>query len=381
MDIVAEAEQYVRKLLQQLDERHSYHNLDHTLRVKKSVDQLCIEADLDQTEQEVLQLAALFHDTGFVESYVGHEAVSYRIAKDFLSALDYPEDKLEKVLSCIGVTEMHREAETKLEKLMKDADLSNLGQSDFWQNLAKLRTEWEQMLNVTYADQEWYQLNYEFLKEHHYYTPAARALYGSQSAVHEKQLKKMSKNSNKDKDKTKKGIQGSRSAQMMFKTALRNHLDLSNLADNKANIMLSVNALIITIAMPVAASYIGEFPYLLAPAIVMLCTCLASMIFATLATRPIKMSGYTTQDTVQQGKSNLFFFGNFFRMSLQEYQEGLAHVIDDEQNLEGSIMRDLYFLGHSLGRKYNQLRICYNIFMLGVISAVLVFIISYLVMN
>src|SRR5690606_6388127 len=141
-------------------------------------------------------------------------------------------------------------------------------------------------------------LNFQFLKSHRYFTPVAQALYGSQSEANQKHLKKMSK---EGKDQLKTGIKGSRSAQMMFKTALRNHLDLSNLADNKANIMLSVNALIITIAMPVAATYITELPYLLAPTIVLLCTCLASMIFATLATRPIKMTGYTTSETIEKG--------------------------------------------------------------------------------
>lgn len=168
---------------------------------------------------------------------------------------------------------------------------------------------------------------------------------------------------------------------MMFKTALRNHLDLSNLADNKANIMLSVNALIITIAMPVAASYITQLPYLLVPAIILLCTCLSSMIFATLATRPIKMSGYTTSETIERGDSNLFFFGNFYRMSFNEYQNGMAKVVDNEEQLEGTIMRDLFFLGRSLGRKYQQLRICYNIFMAGIILAVIIFTIAYLIYN
>ena len=168
---------------------------------------------------------------------------------------------------------------------------------------------------------------------------------------------------------------------MMFKTASRNHLDLSSLADNKANIMISVNAAIVTFALPVAWSYISTYEYLLFPSITLLITCLASMVFATLATRPIKMIGFTDEEKIKSGQSNLFFFGNFFNMSFDEYHLGMQQTIEQEDRLEGAIMRDLYFLGRSLGRKYNQLRICYNIFMIGVILTVIVFMIAFNVLG
>jgi predicted metal-dependent HD superfamily phosphohydrolase len=375
-EIIRKAEEYVCELLKQLDTRYCYHDLEHTLRVKQAVEELSTAARLAPTEREVLLLAALFHDTGFTEVYHGHEQVSCRIAREFLQEQSYPSNQTEQVISCIEVTEMNATPDNRLEMLMKDADLSNLGQEDYLKYLARLRCEWEDVLHKKHSDAEWYALNHHFLKSHRYYTPTANSLYGHQFEANQKHLKQMAKES---KESLKKGIKGSRSAQMMFKTALRNHLDLSNLADNKANIMLSVNALIITIAMPVAATYIASLPYLLPPAILLLCTCLASMIFATLATRPIKMTGYTPADVIERGDSNLFFFGNFFRMSLREYQDGMAKIVDNEERLEGSIMRDLYYLGHSLGRKYHQLRICYNIFMLGIIMAVVVFAISYFI--
>ena len=186
---------------------------------------------------------------------------------------------------------------------------------------------------------------------------------------------KSAKKAQKDGDLS--AIQTNKSAQMMFKTSLRNHLDLSSLADNKANIMLSVNALIITIIVPMAAGQINDSPYLLTPILILLITCLISMIFATLATRPIKMKGETTMQTIDQGKSNLFFFGNFYKMQFNQYKAGILKVLEKEEDLDDSIMRDLFFLGKSLGTKYAQLRICYTIFMSGVSLAVLAFIIAY----
>ncbi|MEL7223051.1 MAG: Pycsar system effector family protein, partial [Bacteroidota bacterium] len=117
--------------------------------------------------------------------------------------------------------------------------------------------------------------------------------------------------------------------------------------------------------------------HLMVPVIILLLTCLSSMIFATLATRPIPMTGHTSEEAIQEGRANLFFFGNFYRMDLKSYDEGMDQVISKDQSLESAIKRDLYFLGRSLGNKYNQLRICYNLFMIGVVLSVILFGLSY----
>jgi hypothetical protein len=101
------------------------------------------------------------------------------------------------------------------------------------------------------------------------------------------------------------------------------------------------------------------------------------MIFATHATRPIKMTGYTGPEQIDAGRSNLFFFGNFYAMSFEEYSEGMQKVISDEDKLESAIRRDLYYLGRSLGNKYRKLRVCYNIFMVGMIITIITMIITY----
>ncbi|MCB0606313.1 MAG: HD domain-containing protein [Lewinellaceae bacterium] len=379
MSLTLEAAQFVeQRLTSRLTEDHRYHNWPHTMAVREACGFLGVQTGLSPDDLEVLDLAALFHDIGFIETYRGHEAVSREIAGDFLTSRDYPADKLEKVLACIDSTQPSADPSNQLEAIIKDADLSNLARTDYLSSLNNLRMEWELLCNEFYSDREWFKLNYKFLKAHQYYTDAAKSSYDEQLKINQKVLKKMSKGEQQKESGDVSRLASSKSAQMMFKTSLRNHLDLSNLADNKANIMLSINALIITIAMPLAVSYIKAQPYLLYPAVCLLATCLCSMIFATLATRPIRMSGYTELENIKAGRSNLFFFGNFYKMSYNEYQTGMQHVLEQEERLEDSVMRDLYFLGRSLGMKYSQLRICYNVFMSGVILSVLVFGIAYL---
>lgn len=165
----------------------------------------------------------------------------------------------------------------------------------------------------------------------------------------------------------------SSNARMMFKTTLRNHIDLTNIADGKANIMLSINALIITIAMPLLISEVENSPYLALPIGILLLTCVLSIIFAALATRPIKTNGITPLEKIKNPGSNIFFFGNFHKMRIEDYHTGLKEVLADEKVLEQSIFNDLYYLGLALGKKFELLRICYMVFMVGIVLSALSF--------
>jgi predicted metal-dependent HD superfamily phosphohydrolase len=366
--IVSEAEDFVKAIFaENLTGDHRYHNLPHTLAVRKACLAIGKRLEISKENKEVLELACLFHDTGFVETYEGHEAASHRIASEFLEQRNYPEARKEKVLDCIDVTFPPNQPTTLLEKIIRDADLASLGSASYPEQLAALRHEWEVFLGQTFPESDWFRLNRDFMERTRYYTTPAEEMWGANKLSNEKYLKRMAKHVKKKSQKKEEkppSIQGNRSAQMMFKTSLRNHLDLSSLADNKANIMLSVNALILTIAAPLALSYIQDNILLIIPLIMLLITCLASMIFATLATRPIKMTGYTGPEQIDAGRSNLFFFGNFYAMSFEEYSEGMQKVISDENKLESAIRRDLYYLG-------------YNIFMAGMITTIITMIITY----
>lgn len=381
-DIRTAAREHAYALLREyLTPDHRYHDLAHTERVVEAALSLGRMEGLEEDELEILELAALFHDTGFTKTYEGHEAISCQIATEFLQSQGYPEDRRDQVSRLIDATFPPKQPESLMEQIICDADLSNLGSERYEEGLANLRHEWETFLNQSYTDEAWYSLNYKFVKNYHYRTVAAQAAYHEQWKANKNALK-LKRNELRAAEQGPLQAYGSfisnnKSAQTMFKTSLRNHLDLSALADNKANIMLSVNALIITIAMPMSAAYVKGNVYAIIPLGMLLITCLTSMVFATLATRPIKMSGQTPSKDIKEGRSNLFFFGNFYGMGYEKYERGMLETVADDKKLDSAIMRDLYYLGSSLGKKYKQLRTCYTIFMWGVIATVVVFGIAY----
>ena len=159
----------------------------------------------------------------------------------------------------------------------------------------------------------------------------------------------------------------------MFKTTLRNQIDLTNIADNKANIMLTINSALITFGIPLIAGQVNDNPNLIYPAATLLLTCILSIVYATLATRPVKMGGRTDLEKIEKGNTNLFFFGNFFKMTPNDYRAGLRKVVKDDELLDKTIVNDLYFLGISLGRKYSRLHTTYSIFMIGMVITVVVY--------
>lgn len=164
-----------------------------------------------------------------------------------------------------------------------------------------------------------------------------------------------------------------RGIETMFRIVSKNHMDLSAMADNKANIMISINALIISILLGTIVSKLDDHQYLVVPTLVLLVVCLSTIILATISTRPKVTAGTFTREDIEQKRANLLFFGNFFNMKIDDFQEGMISMMSDREYLYGSMIRDNYFLGQVLGRKYRYLRVAYNVFMYGLIFAVAVF--------
>ncbi|EPR68381.1 Pycsar system effector family protein [Cyclobacterium qasimii] len=162
----------------------------------------------------------------------------------------------------------------------------------------------------------------------------------------------------------------------MFRITSKNHLALSALADNKANIMISVNSIIISIVVAVFIRIIEEFPYYLIPTLMLITTCLIAMVFAILATRPNVTNGIVTKEDIRNKKGNLLYFGNFHEMTYPDYKEGMHVLMENGTYLYDSMITDIYNLGIVLAKKYVLLRKCYNIFMFGFVLSVISFLIA-----
>ncbi|MBT8321373.1 MAG: HD domain-containing protein [Eudoraea sp.] len=381
-DILQKTEHYVVDLLtNQLDSNFRYHNLTHTQRVVKSTKELLNHHELPEEEQEALVLTAWLHDTGYTQGSEEHEKSSCGIARKFLKDQGVKESMIKKVETYIMATKRYYEPTSKQEEIIRDADCSHFGKKSYWETAEELKTELDLLGIASYSNKEWRDVNIDFFKEEHeFYTDYAREYWQPGKEKNFSKLIKEKKTekeiARKEKIKAKyKSESPDRGIQTLYRVTLKNHLTLSNIADTKANILLSVNAIIISLALsnliPKLDNPSNE--YLIYPTVIFIIFSVASMVLAVLATRPNVTRGKFTLEDVKQKKVNLLFFGNFHQMKLDDYEWAINELVKDKDYIYSSLTKDLYFLGLVLNRKYNILRWTYTIFMIGIIVSVISF--------
>lgn len=194
-----------------------------------------------------------------------------------------------------------------------------------------------------------------------------------------KERKKRKKAEKKAKTPKSGGSLGtSRGIETMFRTSYRTHVDLSHLADNKANIMISINGIIISILLASISPKIDANPWLLLPTSILLIGCMVSMIYAILAARPRVSSHTISLEDVYEDRANILFFGNFVTLEQDDFVEGMKSLMNDTDQLYVNMTRDIYSLGQVLATKFRLLRIAYNVFMFGLVIGVASFIAVFL---
>jgi predicted metal-dependent HD superfamily phosphohydrolase len=389
----------------------AFHDIVHTTQVVEATIELADELNMDESEAEMLQIAAWFHDTGYDKGQEGHEERSAEYAAKFLIAQKYDEIKLELVKNIILATKMPHNPKSLYEKIICDADMSHLGKKLYWERSSRIREELWLTKGINMTEEEWVDFELSFLLKHHYLTPIGQALYNKRKAKNIKNLRKqkirlnpseaLSVDEVNDRDERQAEKQSElfgmlneeekaikiakekalgRGVETMYRTTYQTHNNLSALADHKANMMLSINTICISIiASTLVPRILGESHAvkLMIPTVIFLAVCLISMIYATLSTRPKITQGNITREDIKNQKANLLFFGNFYNMPLDDFQWGMNKMIHNRDMLYSTMSRDIFFLGVVLAKKYRYLSICYNVFMYGLILTVISFAISF----
>ena len=389
--IVKEAQTYVIEYLNNhLDSKFVYHNLSHTQRVVSKVEELTEEITISDTEKQQLLIAAWFHDTGFTKTITGHEKESVKIAAQFLKSHNVSDHDIKVISEIIMATEMTSTPKNELECLIKDADCAHISSKNYENYTSLLRKEWELTLDKKLDKSQWIEENIVFLTNHSFNSAIASQKWGKRKG---RNLANLIQSQNKIKASTEKLKQKKaelkfkkekldlpeRGIETMFRVALRNHITLSDIADTKANILLSVNAIIISVALSNLLPKLDNpsNTYLIYPTLIFLIFTVASIVLSVLATRPNVTKGEFTKEDVANKKVNLLFFGNFHQMKLSDFEWAMDEMMKDRDYLYSSLTKDLYFLGLVLNRKYNLLRITYTVFMIGIIISVAAFAISF----
>ncbi len=389
------SEHVVRFYLDHTDERLHYHNLAHAAQMVDTVNKINSHYQLDDKNYFIVCTAAWFHDTGIVVAGpVSPGTKSAELAEIFLQNIGVNSEEITLIKKCMLATRMPQRPASLQEAIICDADAFGWGTETFKADDRRMRKEMEAFTNSKISGQEWRDKTIALLNSHNYHTEYCQSLLNKakennlRDIIRKQQEKDGQKHPHNAAHKSKHPLHSEitpgaqdapaskkvkhhlRGVETMFRNSSSNHQRLSLMADNKAFIMISVNSIIISVAIGLV---IGKFvlnPKLIIPTILLLSVNVATIIYAVLATRPKVMSGTFTKEDVEKKKVNLLFFGSFYKMPLQDFEYGIRQMMDDSEFLYGSIIKDIYWQGRVLGRKFRLLRISYDIFMYGTAVAV-----------
>jgi len=378
------AGEYVTALFEKMHNPNLvYHNLEHTKYVVQRTNEIATHYNLNEKELTISSLAAWFHDTGHLFTDASkHEEQSVEIMKKFMTENDNDPQLIAEIEGCILATKFPRHPQNLLQEIICDADTYHLGTKEFKEVNKKVFEE--HLLRVgPESKEEWNKETLELLESHKYYTSYCRSLLEEKKQSNMKKLKKKIMEPEKEASSapddlvikktnnlTTKGIQ------TMLRLTSENHLKLSDMADRKANILISVNSIIISVILGVLLRKLPEEPNLTIPSVIFLLAAVSTIVISIMATRPKLSSGiFNTQDVLDK-KTNLLFFGNFHSKSFDEYNVAMREMMKDPDYLYGTLIKDIYQLGVVLGRKYKLVHLAYNIFMIGIIISVIAFAIA-----
>lgn len=369
-----------------------YHNLAHTESVVAATREIARQSHLSNRELFITTMAALFGDVGYYADGLHPMQAGIAMAEEFLRGAGVNGTSGKEVAGCLQAAALAKEPATLAEQVAADAAFYYLGTGQFGERTRLLRKEWEAVHGTSIPKEEWYRRTIQLMEAHHYHTPYCRRLLNKQKKGHTEKLKKKLKETPppagalpplpqemallQPLHEADAALRVEKGTETLFRVTSGVSQRLSEQADNKANILISVNSIIMSILLSIVVARLDRYPHLTIPILLFLGVNLFTITFSVLATRPAVPNGVFDRKDVDSRKVNLLFFGNFYRMNFDDYSSGMLKVLGDKQYLYFSFIRNLYEHGVVLGRKYRKLKVAYNVFMYGIIISVVAFVIA-----
>ena len=383
--VVKKVEKHVKHLLaDQLNNNFLFHSQGFTSKQVRKTEKILEEYTSDKLNKNQVLIAAWFLNVGYTVSYENHKKESIHLASTFLKEENVSEKDIETIGELIQSAWEYTEPQKEEEAILKDIRTFFYAAEDFEEMLGLLRLEMEN-LDKTIPDLESWRLQFiEKLRiEHRFYTDYAKENWQEDKEDNVlsliKSMQKAVKTEQKENLKARlKDDSPQRAIQSLYRIELRNHIKLSDIADTKANILLSVNAIIISLLL---ANLLPKLDspsnsYLIYPTAIFVLFSIASMIMSVLATRPKVDNTQLVEEDIKKKETNFLFFGNFHSLELKDFKAKLKEIIKNKESIYDSLSMDLYYLGKVLQQKYRLLRWTYTIFIIGIILSVVAFTIA-----
>ena len=388
-------EDYAKEVIADREHILVYHNLGYQTRLNAYINILCDDNQLSDQDRSVLHTARWIY--GIAEAQNKMTEIDFEQGKKIvlsvlqeLSAefnfLPVFRSKLATVLSTLTP---YDRSNSKLERVFKDAMLMDFAGAN---GKAHLKLLYEELIlrNYKLGKLSFYDiaLNYmnmvmpetsygrehiapalkdlktDLEKEKNQISKKRKKALKKQLNIDDGEIKELKKNLKATKGRDERGIQ------TLFRTTIKNHYTLNEMVDRKANIMITVNSIILSLALggiltaELSAINLGSLPI----AIFVICSGV-SVFYAILSIRPNKTQGNFSEAEIRSKQGNLLYFGNFHNMEFRDFEWAFLEMLNDKNYMYGAMINDYYHLGAGLNKKYKRIRLSLNVFLAGFIVA------------
>ena len=402
--LLVEVKKKATRIITGFSENIVYHDFKFATRLEGFVDKMCTEIGISEEDILLSKISSWIVSASFGKvthkidkngAYTNNiSVVAHKLALKLIDKEKLTEKQYDKIM--LGLAELSYPIEPKstVGLLLVDGLATDIIAE---QGKKKLKKFYEELLlnDVSISRNKWYDIAINIAQNYQLHHPFCKLNYNHLADTLALELQKEKKNLDKSKDlalkkelnisdielkalkKNLNEVKGrdGRGIQTVFRTMSKNHYTLNEMVDKKASIMITVNSIILSLVLGgiFKNNAPQDIPHEMVHSIPVLLLTLGSMgsiIFAILSTRPDSTHGHFTEDQIRDKKGNLLFYGNFHDMKERDYQWAFLQMLNDQEYMYENMIRDVYYIGKILKKKYSHIRISLNIFIVGIVLSV-----------
>ncbi len=396
IELLTETAKYIESYFKaNLAQVYELRNYPATLKIVQTCDFISVHTDLDKQDRVKVILAAWFLYTGFSIDPENYQKESVEIATKYYTEKGLSAELIQEIGEIILATRDPQQPVTIQAQILCDAENSWLADKSFSQTLKYLRKEKALAGKKEIPDKDRLSENITMFENHIYFVPFSRETFdkkkeknkvrlqekltGQESSQNESaELVKTKKNKNKSEQILPEDIKLERGVETLFRNISRNQIHLIRLADYKANLVIGINSIILSVILSLLVIRLDANKYLELPTLILVLTNVTTILTAISATRPKINMNVRDNIHLNDAGNNLLYFGNFQKMPFIEFRQMIKETIVDKDYLYNSLSKDIYHQGIILTRKFRRINLSYNIFIIGLLLTVLSLILSFI---
>ena len=278
-------------------EQYSFHQYNRTVNIVRNCDALGMRMNLDKQNLKILHLTAWFLELGYCRDYYNYQEHSVQLAREYFKTTAPDDDIMEQIEEAILSTRVPQQPVSAIAQIICDAGMYHLAGKDTFANAELLRAEYAAIVQKEFTDEEWINENIKMISDNFYFTAAAKDVYQKRKdknlSVFKKKLNKINQKETLEQPGEiltenpeiiieEEELKLERGVETFFRITERRNMELSKNAHDKASLLISVNAIVISIVLSVLFTKLEDNTYLLFPTLMLVISCTLTIIFAIL---------------------------------------------------------------------------------------------------